>query len=693
MFESRHWEVVRGTNNKLRDGVLLPLLESCDEIWRASGYFSSGVFELAPQEWRRFFVRGGELRLVCSPLLGRPDLEAIIQALEKPKTLLEQPVPTIARNKAFGQKLLAWGLANSQIHIQLARVTDNHNAIYHEKFGVGFLAGRPQIAFSGSVNETYGGYSENFELAHVDTQQENLPAFVKRFAALWSDNTQGLDVFALHKALALGLVETKDEGSDSATSAKDSRYSRFAEVVVKPASLKLRDYQKEAIARWFDAGGIGIYEMATGTGKTITSLATALRLYKHLGGPLAIVVVAPYLVLVDQWAETMAWFGLQPIKCSGGRDNWESDAHNTIRLANRDLRQVVSLVASNATFASDAMQTLIKRLEVPTLIIADEVHNFGADNLSLALPERVSMRLGLSATPERFRDERGSTSIRNYFGDTVFEFSMRDAMEASPPALVSYDYHPVKVALDSQEYERYADLSARIARAMSFGGEENSLPEPAKKLLIARARLIAGASQKLELLKRSIEPYRSKPYSLVYCGDGRLDTSEDNETEAFARQIDEVVRMLSHDMGMNAASYTSRTSKSDREALLSEFREGRIQVLVAIRCLDEGVDIPEIRRAFVLASSTNPRQFIQRRGRVLRTAPGKEKAEIFDFFVVPPEGHKATETDRNLVKREMSRAREFLKLASNETEARHELWNVLERLHLLDTLVERDDGR
>lgn len=467
-----------------------------------------------------------------------------------------------------------------------------------------------------------------------------------------------------------------------------------AEIIKLPSRLTLRNYQVDAIRSWFTNEGKGVFSMATGSGKTITALATVEALFRRVGSPLVVIIVAPYLNLVEQWIDECEKFGLHPINCSGASQNWSRSVDMALFLNQTKSRPILSLVTTNATFALETFQRVLEQLQVRTILIADEVHNLGARNLSQRLPEKISLRLGLSATPQRWMDEDGTQVIEDYFGKVVFEYSLKDALSGNPSALCPYDYHPILVDLDDDEREEYIAITIQLSRLMVTPQTEN-LSDAALALLLRRSRLIGCARQKMPAFRRAIQPFCKTRFNLVYCGDGRteIESTSDNVAEkvpesSVIRQVDAVAAMLGNELTMNVAKYTSEISKDDRRTVLHDFEAGDKQVLVAIRCLDEGIDIPAVRRAFILASSTNPRQFIQRRGRVLRRADGKDRAEIFDFVVVPPldqlsPGSNEFKTLRNLVTREMSRVLEFANLAANGPQAIELLRPVLLKLKLM----------
>jgi DNA phosphorothioation system restriction enzyme len=454
-----------------------------------------------------------------------------------------------------------------------------------------------------------------------------------------------------------------------------------------PAGLEIRDYQKQAVEAWFAANGHGVWRMATGTGKTIAALAALFQLYaafRQRGRALTSIVVCPFRHLVTQWALEAKRFGITPILCHGTRISWEDHFRHAARAVAQRHIPFVLAIATNATFQTPQFQQILKDINTEFFFIADEMHNLGSIGLRQALPGNARQRLGLSATPERWYDDVGTQALFAYFGAPVYELGLADAIRIG--ALCKYDYYPHVVELEPEELEAYVDLTHQIAGIV--GGEGGEVTDESdnpmlKALLIRRARLLALARGKIPALKASVTPLSRSSHNLFYCGDGRVQYRPDEEE---TRQLDAVVRMLGREVGMTVAPYTAETELDERSDLRQRFANGQLQGIVAIRCLDEGVDIPETRRAFILASSSNPKQFIQRRGRVLRRAPGKEIAEIHDFIVTPPPNSppEIFATERRLLRRELDRVVRFAQLADNGPQALRVLLGVRERYQLLD---------
>ncbi|PAY16673.1 hypothetical protein CKO51_25630 [Rhodopirellula sp. SM50] len=649
------------------------------------------------------------MEIICSPVFSESDLQTLYQSLYEQKRFKIAELATSVdwNKKRIRHHALAWAIYHNRLAIRIAVFDDDRiGSVYHEKIGLLDLRDGRSIGMEGSANESANAYKYNFERilvheGHPGSPHRWVDAIREDFERLWNNRTPGIKIISLHKAFVDGLLQTRSNDDARFASAIQSEQRRTmtapVEILKRPPRLQLRDYQQRAMDAWFAAGGRGIYSMATGSGKTITALATLESLYRRVGPPLVIIIVAPYLNLVDQWIEEAHQFGLSPINCSGSSSDWTSLVESAIYLNQTKQRPILSVVTTNTTFSLEPFQRILSRLKVRTVLIGDEVHNLGARHLSRKLPEKVSLRLGLSATPQRWMDEEGTQAVQEYFGETVIDFGLKEALTGPNAALCPYTYHPILVSLDDCETEEYMAITKQLARCMISPNSEN-LSDLTLALLLKRSRVVASAKGKLAALARVFEPYRDTRYNLIYCGDGRVEIDAASpgisrgvpETKIM-RQVDAVTRLLGHDFQMNVAKYTAETDQEQRRVILNDFERGDKQALVAIRCLDEGIDIPKVRRAFILASSTNPRQFIQRRGRVLRRAEGKEKAEIYDFVVVPPldqviPGTPEFKTLRNLVDREMQRVVEFAKLAINGPQAIGELRPLLEKLRLLHLL-------
>jgi superfamily II DNA or RNA helicase len=572
--------------------------------------------------------------------------------------------------------------------------------MYHEKIGY-FRDGLGDVlAFGGSANETYNGLLANFESIDVYpswTEPERAARIVDSFDRLWSDETKRLKVVSFpdvaRDLLSKYLVEYGDEPltslPDRAALPVASTAGKPGGQLTRPRDFTLRPYQEDAIKAWLSQHGRGILKMATGTGKTKTALTAASHLARVEAGrdkPLVIVVVAPYQHLVDQWAVDVAVFGVAPILVYESSAKWVPLVESALNAAKLGRLGTVVLIATNVSFASDKLQAMLARVQSPLLLIGDEVHNLGAAGLRSKLPPTATYRLGLSATPERWFDESGTNALLDYFGPIAFEMDLERAIELR--ALCSYEYFPRLIELDDDEMAIYVALSAKIAALMAT--DETSVEDPDSPLgalLRQRAGVLGHASGKLPALEADLGQHRKDWYQLVYCAEG-YKRDEDGAVVDDVSQLRQVTNLIGTDLGLSCHAYVADTPRRTRLALMRRFETGEdLRFLVAMRCLDEGVDIPDARVGYLLASSSNPRQFIQRRGRLLRPAPGKDHAVIYDYLAVPQSGALGGanfELERRLLTREMTRASEFGRLSRNYEDSLRALRPLKERYGLMD---------
>lgn len=418
-------------------------------------------------------------------------------------------------------------------------------------------------------------------------------------------------------------------------------------------------HQGRAVAAWEAAGGKGLLSMATGSGKTVTSLICAARL-QGTGPPMLVVVAAPYRPLVEQWADEVRNFGVKPANLArlNGRERARVARDAVMRLE-RNVTRVEAVVMTHDFLLSDAFDELLAAVPdgVATLLIADEVHNLGRPRFLARPPERFEYRLGLSATPVLQYNEEGTQAIADFFGETVFEFSLADAIGV---CLVPYSYYLHPVELAPGEEQQWHQLTEKLIRAGFRGSDEGASEGPMSPdvltLLVKRRSVLEGAAAKVSALVAQIKDagLDDVRHTLVYCSDKRPE------------QLIAVNRALMGE-GMFVRQITAEETVDRRRMaeILGDFARGDYQVITCKRVLDEGVDLPQVRTAYLLASSTVRRQWVQRRGRILRRcdAVGKKHAELHDFLVVPSD--PGSPSGRAILRQELDRARAFAELSAN----------------------------
>ncbi len=444
--------------------------------------------------------------------------------------------------------------------------------------------------------------------------------------------------------------------------------------------MELRDYQQDAIQSWIDSKHCSIWEMATGTGKTFTATMAVGDLAKQLSEnrqSVLIIIVCPLLDLVDQWVESFTKAGFAPIRAAEGTPNWIGPLTKAmIDLAELPGRVRV-VVSTTATYSNESLQGVLRNVNASIVFIGDEVHNLGSRNFLPLLPKKARYRLGLSATPRRWNDQVGTDAILNYFGEISFAFDIKAAISSG--ALTPYRYIPRVTEMSALEAEHYSDLTnqlSSILRGRSFVELDAVSARRAGALLTSRNALLGGIDPKWGNLKQDLKANAESNGQLIYCSPG---TYPLGGTE---REIDRAGTLLSESGLGEFRKYESLTHRQERRASLLDFKNGALKYLISMQCLDEGVDIPSARIAYFVASSSNPRQFVQRRGRVLRKHPGKEQATIYDYFMLPRKMSQASDSlalEQSIGRKELRRTLDFISACSNKGEALSAIQPLLDR--------------
>lgn len=674
----------RSDRDHLVQDFYVPCLEQASDYSRAVGFFSSSSMAAVAQGLTAFVRSEGRMRLVTSPKLSKDDIEAITRGLRERDQVIEQALLRELEQdleQVLKDRLgcLAWLLAQGVLDIKLAIPKNPHQwGIYHEKLGVFEDSDHNYITFTGSANESLSALISNFECLDVFTSwdervQDRAQKKRENFQRLWDDETPNVEVLSFPEAAAQSLLQfcppsaphwepelsQPIKARDPSQGEYHSERSSGSDPEQTPTFLKvsLRPRQIDALQAWQDANGRGILAMATGTGKTITALGAATSL-KDLE---LVVIAAPTNEIVQQWVselESRTSFNA-PIVATGRAEAWRETLFRKLRLLKHGRfpseKRPIIVIGSYGELSKEATLQLIDDvggLPEQSLLIGDEVHTAGALTFRRLLRDDFRYRLGLSATPLRQYDEEGTEVVLDYFGGIVYEFLLEQAIAVG--ILCEYEYHVYLAELSDDEYDAYKELTTQMGRLLNSDDADDR--EKAKCLAIQRANILKSAASKLKALEDIIQRHPPKR-SMVYCAD------IDQATEAS--------RLLAH-QGVRAVRYSS--DDANRGGLLAEFASGRLDALVAIKCLDEGVDVPETDLAIILASDASERQFVQRRGRVLRASAGKAFATVVDVLVVPP----STESAVSVLKNEVRRFIEFAKSARNRMVAVNRLVHKLE---------------
>lgn len=610
---------------------------------RATGYFSSESLKMMAKGLEVFLYNGGHIRIVANPLLTLEDIDAIEKGYKAKEDVIEGSL--LSAIEATSQviegdtlNVLAWLIYNNQLEFKIAFT--NNNALYHEKFGLfEDLAGNT-VAFSGSANETVGGVKNNFEKIDVylpNQDQHRIEDMKEDFKQLWYNETNGLTIIDVPNIVREKLLEYKGE---------------------KPKQPKLKreivpySYQIEAINALKSNGWKGILELATGTGKTFSSLL-AISQYKKENGRAFVIIFAPFKHLVDQWKKECERFDFKfPTICYESKAKWLPVLEAEVRNFNLGITDFHVVITTYAAAANADFVAQISKLQEHVFLVADECHYLGAPQFRKVSFANIKVRLGLSATPDRWWDETGTMFLKDFFKGVVYTYSLDEAIAANK--LTPYTYEPHIVSLTDNELDAYNKLTRRIINQLNQKDpDEDQLSILNRK----RALILAKAWEKIPRLLSILEEkgVGNIYHTIVYCAEN---------------QVNELTVALSQ-LGLRVHKFDSTVPTKERQRILTAFASEEIQVLVAIKCLDEGVDVPSTRVAYFLASTSNPREFIQRRGRILRKSPGKHLAEIHDFIVLPQDVDEKTFT--LIAKKELPRFAEFCGSAINRSSAKNKV--------------------
>ncbi len=666
----------------------LPVLSNSVEYQRSAGFFSSSSLAVAAKGISSFISNGGRMKLLCGAKLQKNDIEIILKAIKTPEEVIEESMINDLENIEDNLiknhvQALGWMVANNLLEIRIAILLDDdgiplsqENGMLHQKIGILKDSENNLISFSGSNNETATGWVSNIEEFKVFrswemNEKEYLDADLKKFEKYWNGTPHKMRIIDIPTGAKEKLIQIAP---------KDIQDLNRGERKQKEDKIELWDYQKQAIDNWIKNGRKGIFEMATGTGKTFTALGCIQDTLKNFKDTI-LIVACPSQHLVKQWKNQLKRFGLnldEIIIADSSNIEWKNQLTDSLIDLSLNYINSLAVLTTHRTLSSKNFRLIMENNNSDSiLLVADEVHGLGAEISSEGLQEKFNFRLGLSATPERWFDEWGTEKITEYFGGVIYEFSLEKAINTINPAtgdnyLTQFKYLPKFVSLNEEELDDYIDISKKIAKQYHLSKENNN-DQIFKKLLFARSNIIKNAENKLkvfiEILAEIGEDIKG---TIVYCS---------------AQQIDEVMDIINQKrikvhrftMKESARSNKKFSNVSEREFILKRFEDDFYKILVAMKCLDEGVDIPPAYIGILLASSGNPREYIQRIGRLIRRYPDKNEAIIYDIVVIPSLKNlpkDIREIERKIFENEIERCEEIAKAASNSAEALSLLYDI-----------------
>lgn len=688
------------------------------------GYFSSNAIKILSKSFAEFIYNDGEIRIITNHIFSLKDKEnlldyAIIDNENKVIDIFGDIEKLERELSDYGQHFFdCLKYLQKKKRLQIVPVKFNGVDLAHCKKMI-LYDGTEYLSTDGSINFTLSALIKNSESFEVNAPWKG-EIFEKRtilekenFDNIFNKthpNYQYLDASQIECAIdnigrdkdILDLLEDSIKLPTNAFGNKvkaiiNKREKKFNDLVKQihntpkfPPPYEPREYQIQAYNNWVNNDFTGVFGMATGTGKTKTSLNCLLNEYKKTNTYYAVILV-PSIALLNQWEEEVLSFNFQNIIKVGGGNNWEKEFSNYVSNFNAGLRKNIVLISTYASFTSSKFQKYFKKVEQEFVLIADEAHNMGAKNIKAAMNNSlIKKRIGLSATPKRIYDPEGTEFIDQFFKDKepyTYSFSMKEAMDND--FLCNYKYHPVIVELNENELEEYIEISKKLLKFFDFEKGEFKKDPIVEILLLKRKNIIHKANNKIECFKNillELKQINKLKYIFTYIPEGYV-YEEDGTSERMLNKFLVAANEILPELKMN--SYIG--GGQNLNDLLRGFSEGKIDMLFAMKMLDEGVDVPRAEVGIFASSTGNPRQFIQRRGRLLRKHDDKPYATIYDMVVIPRLNDNNVELynmERNLVLNELRRVGYFASLAMNFYDSKQALEHVCFKYDLdLDTII------
>ncbi|GAW32692.1 DEAD/DEAH box helicase family protein [Carboxydocella sp. JDF658] len=677
----------------------IPVLLDTVRYDRLAGFFSSTALALAARGIAGLIKNNGKMRLVVSPKLSYEDVETIKKALNEPEfyltKLLSEDIERIEYELERDHfDTFGWMIAKEKLEIKIAVILDDENkiltaediekqGIFHQKVGILQDINGDILTFSGSINETAYAWIKNIEEFKVyrhwlDDERKYAIIDINKFESYWNNTRNKVKIYELPIAIKNHWIEKTQRYRGDLYLVKEYIENKNYNTKTM-VQLNFFDYQKDAIQKWINNGYLGMLEMATGTGKTRTAIGCILEVLK-IEKQIAIIIACPQNTLSLQWKNEIERLQIQfdkQIIADGTNKKWKDQLVDSLIDLSQGLIKNLIIFTTHATVSSNDFISIVKRYKNRSkmLFIGDEAHGLGAIKTRNSLIDEYDFRLGLSATPRRWYDEIGTKFLYKYFNDVVYEFSIEQALTTINPEtgrtyLTNYYYYPVIVNLEESELEDYYNKTKKLIKYINGKYDQIDIEKSFENLLFIRSNIIKNASRKLYALEQIL-------YELTEIDNAIIFTSPE--------QIDQVMTILAK-KGIKAHKFTEKEGTikqekynglSEREYILENFKKKNLQVLAAIKCLDEGIDIPSAHTAIIMSSSGNPREYIQRIGRVIRQSPEKKTARIYDFIVVPNqkkhEDDKFREIELKILNKELIRAKEIAKNALNNAEALYKL--------------------
>ena len=681
----------------------IPVLSKANRYDRIAGFFSSTALALSARGLEDFICNGGKMRLVTCPKLSASDAKALESSVNNFDDIITENFVADYSGisdafQADHVKALGWMLAHEKLEMKIAVIKKNghildeaeiqQSGIMHQKVGIFYDQSGNILTFSGSNNESASGWLGNTEEFKVFCSWEDQVGYykedIKKFDSFWLGSRPDVEMKSIPQALKEHLIEVSHDFQPSNINVQKYYHKALSGKSAKKEKNTLKPffYQEAAVDMWNANNRSLLLQMATGCGKTKTAITCMTYAVKDTK-PLLVVITTPQATLSAQWKKDIDELDVLSQKgeerdipskyafeVQGGSD-WRKQLTKEIRKLKTSYYPYLIVYVTHALAHTEDFLNIVRGSgpKVTKFLIGDEVHGLGAKESRSALDEMYTYRLGLSATPQRWFDDTGSELIEKYFGEKSFEFTLEDALREHNPItgktfLVNYFYHPRFIQLTDQEMDDYKALTEKISKIARYGDED--FRSYLEMLRFQRANIEKNAEKKYPMLEKILDELGPDiSDTIIFVSD---------------EQIDHVMQIMNR-RKIDSARFTMKQGTtpqdkygglSERDYIISLFKKKKYQVLVAIKCLDEGIDIPSADTAIVMASSTNPREYVQRIGRIIRQAPGKGNANIYDLIIEPDitrlDDEKAIEMEKRILSKELDRVKDLSRNALNNVE-------------------------
>lgn len=682
------------------------------------GFFCSSAIRALAPGFAYFIANGGTVRILINDQLTVEDKNAIEAGLNVDVEKYEKNI--LANVKELSNLLseenelffncLSYLIATKRI--EFVATISTKGGMAHDKFGIFIDKAGDKVGFTGSANFSMSALYYNGESISCFTSWTGSTDSkrIERYTNLFEEAWVGDSSHVLH--IPINRVKTyikkkyptkllKDILKDSSSLREietENRYNLSEQILEKLEKIETeprfpfpeeRDIQKKAYKKWIENNRQGLFAMATGSGKTVTALNCVLKQFKETNF-YKVIIVVPTQALAIQWENEAKSFNFQNIISTHTEKDWKSILSRYTTRSILDKKKNLVLITTYATFNRKDIQSFIKNTQGMDsfIYIADEAHNIGSINSLKHLPENIQYRIGLSATPERIYDDMGSEKLYQFFNSRppqyTYRYTMKEAIDDE--ILCHYDYYPVFVELTQDEMDEYQKITAQLRKFID--PNTGKYKKEAEMLLLKRKRVIHKANNKKDAISSLLNDLKQKQkldYTFVFVPEGYEPDYSEQETYDIDNNdihiIDEYAQMF-REQGYSYHKYISGIE--DAPSILQGFANGDIKILLSMKCLDEGVDIPRAEHAIFCSSTGNPRQFVQRRGRVLRKSEEKTRAKIWDLIVTPPNlSDDPKDLERNMFMSEVKRIVNFAALADNQIDILYgDLKNICEQLRI-----------